>query len=271
MTRFFELIASLCKEGETFTADVSNDWLQGRTTYGGLSAALCVAAAQQELGLSQPLRSAQFVFLGPVAGQVRLKLARLRTGKHSTFMAVDLTGEDGLAVRATLVFGASRPGTQPVRRVLAPPAESPDTCPDFFVGDGAPAFTRHFEAKQAGGSVLVSGAVEPTFLVWARHRDPAATGSLAALVALADMLPPPALALYERLVPISTITWALDFPGGDIPAFAHAWYLLQASAEALVDGYSTQSMALWDSDGIARLISRQHVAVFPPSGAKSSA
>jgi hypothetical protein len=44
--------------------------------------------------------------------------------------------------------------------------------------------------------------------VWIRHKDPAAR-SLAALVALADALPPPPSRSFPS-GPISTMTWALD-------------------------------------------------------------
>jgi acyl-CoA thioesterase len=43
---------------------VPEDWMQGRTTYGGLTAALCLKAALPLAG-DRPLRSAQIAFVGP--------------------------------------------------------------------------------------------------------------------------------------------------------------------------------------------------------------
>ena len=43
MTTLSELIASLLRDGDEWRIAVGDDWLQGRTVYGGLAAALCVA------------------------------------------------------------------------------------------------------------------------------------------------------------------------------------------------------------------------------------
>jgi len=59
--------------------------MQGRTTYGGLSAALCLKAAE---GLAEgaALRSAQIAFVGPVGGDVRIKTDVLRRGKSAVYI-----------------------------------------------------------------------------------------------------------------------------------------------------------------------------------------
>ena len=60
MTDFSELINGIHRDGDTWTADVSEDWRQGRTLFGGLSGALCLEAAKREFIDLPPLRSAQF-------------------------------------------------------------------------------------------------------------------------------------------------------------------------------------------------------------------
>ena len=44
-TNFAQMIAALEQRGDHFTIAVPSDWLQGRTAYGGLSAALCLEAS----------------------------------------------------------------------------------------------------------------------------------------------------------------------------------------------------------------------------------
>ena len=85
---------------------------------------------------------------------------------------------------------------------------------------------------------------------------------MAALVALADVLPPPALSLAESPAPLSTMTWMLDFLSGKDMEDPGNWRLLRSRAESVRDGYSTQSMAVWSMDGKLLLAGRQHVAVF---------
>ena len=263
MVAFTQLIGDLSSDGEVFHANVTDDWLQGRTTYGGLSASLCVEAARRSFGQFAPLRSAQFLFIGPVAGRVRMWPKLIRRGKSSVIVAVELQGEAGLAAQASLVFAVSRPSKYRYAGLSIPEVAAPADCPDFFGGTWAPDFApHHFEARRAGGSALISAASDPDFLVWARHRDSDADGSMAALVALADVLPPPALSLVESPAPLSTMTWMLDFLSGEDMEDPGNWRLLRSRAESVRDGYSTQSMAVWSMDGKLLLAGRQHVAVF---------
>ncbi|MBO9557360.1 MAG: thioesterase family protein, partial [Caulobacter sp.] len=60
MTAYTDLIAAMTATETGWTAHVTDDWRQGRTTYGGLSAALCVETAQRTFPDAPPLRSAQF-------------------------------------------------------------------------------------------------------------------------------------------------------------------------------------------------------------------
>ena len=75
MTSFSDLIAAISAEGET---TIPEDWRQGRTTYGGLSAALCVAGALRAVPGLPALRAAQFVFVGPPTGGLRISATVLR-------------------------------------------------------------------------------------------------------------------------------------------------------------------------------------------------
>ena len=59
MSGFSELLSSIKREDEAFSVTLHDSWLQGRTAYGGLSAALCVEAALRAVPDVPPLRSAQ--------------------------------------------------------------------------------------------------------------------------------------------------------------------------------------------------------------------
>jgi acyl-CoA thioesterase len=260
LTSYTELIAALAPTDTGFTAHVTPDWRQGRTTYGGLSAALCLEAAARAAPDAPPLRSGQFAFIGPAAGELEIRTQILRRGKSTLFMGVDLVGEQGLATRAILTFGAARDSVLAHLDLPCPSVPSPDDAPDFFPGSGGPNFTRQFEFKLAGGTPIGTSG-DPDFLVWIRHRD-AAARSLAALVALADALPPPAVTLFfPEHAPISTMTWSLDVlarPAAD----DDGWRLMKSRADTVLEGYSAQDMAVWDRAGTPLIVARQNVAVF---------
>ena len=107
--------------------NIPADWAQGRTAYGGLTAALCVEAAGLVSTELPPLRSAQFAFIGPAAGQLHATPTVLRRGKSATYVGVDLAGDDGIATRAMLCFGATRPSRLTYDALPAPavPASMP--------------------------------------------------------------------------------------------------------------------------------------------------
>jgi acyl-CoA thioesterase len=261
MTSFSEIIASITAGG---MVEVPEDWRQGRTTYGGLSAALCVAGALRTIPELPPLRSAQFTFIGPASGTLRMAPSVLRAGKNTVFVTVDLHGEAGIATRALLTFGAARASVLQYTGRPAPTVPPPSACPDFFEGGRPPKFAAQFETLRAGGLVPLSGAAAPDLLVWFRHRDETARTGLLGLIAIADALPPAAFSMFAAPAPISTITWSIDVPDPNAleTGDQEGWYLMSSRGDHIADGYTTQDMALWNQNGTALLLARQTVAIF---------
>src|SRR5665213_917866 len=138
MSSFSELTAAVGCDGGPSRIEVSPDWLQGRTAHGGLTAALCVEAALKCVPDLPPLRAAQFIFAAPATGVLTLTPTVLRAGRSATFVGADAAGDAGLAVRATLVFGASRASTLNYAALPSPQVPHPDDCPAYFQPGMAP-------------------------------------------------------------------------------------------------------------------------------------
>lgn len=262
MTSFSDLIAAIARDGDGFVTRVSDDWTQGRTAYGGLSGALCVEGAQRALADLPPLRSAQFAFVGPATGQLRIRPTLLRRGKSTAFVGVDLEGEAGLATRALLCFGAARASrlTHPAPHAAKVPP--PQACEDFF--RHAPpglGFAQHFDGRLAQGPLPFSRAGAPDMMLWLRHRDDSLRPSAVALLALADAPPPASLVLFDKPAPISTMTWSIDILTEDLTT-DDGWWLVRTSADHVANGYSGQTMAVWNASGAPVAAARQNVAVF---------
>src|SRR6185503_8709392 len=165
MTGFSELIAS------DFPIVLTEDWLQGRTAYGGLSAALCVEAARRAVPDLPPLRSAQFTFIGPASGPLSAGTEVLRRGKSAVFVGVDLSGDAGIATHALLSFGIARPSVITHQTLTMPKGNSITDSEPFFPGDRPLInFQRHFESRFAGGARPFSPGADPEYLIWFRHR-----------------------------------------------------------------------------------------------------
>lgn len=259
------LLSHLQSNGDAWEVDVPDDWLQGRAIYGGLSAALCLAAVTAATDDLAPLRSAQIAFVGPAGPGVRIHPAVLRQGKSMAFVAADMTSNDRAAVRATFGFGMARDSGLAHECLTAPDVGDADSGSLFFEDEGGrnlgPNFARHFDSARAAAAAPMSGAEIPEFCVWMRHRDEAMRDSLAGLVALADALPPAAMASMSAPAPVSSITWQFDLLS-DRPSTDDGWWLCRSRAEQIADGYSAQHMAIWNSRREPVLVGRQAVAVF---------
>jgi len=261
MTPFSTLIAGITQHGEAFDATITPDWQQGRTTYGGLTAALCVEAALRAVPDLPPLRSAQFAFVGPASGAVRIAPKILRRGKSTVFVAVDLLGESGLATHATLVFAAARASAYSHENLPAPASPPPGGGPPMVGGKPGPGVAPQFDYRRAGGQSPRSNATTPEYQLWLRHRDATLGASMPALIALADAPPPAAMAMFAALAPISTMTWSMDL--FDVPPEPGApWRLMTCRAEKIGHGYSTQEMIIWTEAGAPLMVARQNIAIF---------
>lgn len=239
---------------EDGTAVIGEDWLQGRTAYGGLSAAIALTATKQAFDDLPPLRSAQIAFVGPLSGEVRATPTLLRRGKNSAFVGCDVTGSDGTGLRALFLFMTNRPSTI----VHGDLGTQPPSAPEAGVIDGngiGPGFLQHFEFAAAGVPTIGN------WLRWARLKNRGALQPDVELVAIADALPPAAMSVAKQWGPISTTTWQPNVLAST-PATRDGWWLLGAELLHAADGNSSQNMTIWNRDGEAVATATQSVAVF---------
>jgi hypothetical protein len=261
MIDFTTLMASIAKDRDICTVTATDDWLQGRTIYGGLAAAFCLESVSRQFADLPPLRSAQFSFAGPATGSLTIRPTILRKGKSTIFIGAELMGEAGLATRATFCFGAARQSSVTYGRLTAPEVAEPDACPQFFRKLPGLKFAQHFDGRLAGGSFPFSGADDPTITLWMRHQDEAEPNSTSALIALTDAPPPAALLLFKELGPISTMTWSIDLLTDQLET-TNGWWLIKTDAESVLHGYSSQGTVVYNAARQPVLVSRQNVAVF---------
>lgn len=241
------------------TADIPASWYQGRTVFGGLSAALSFAHAKSQLPLEAPaLRAGQISFIGPVAGELSLTSTILRQGRSMTTVGTDLSSGEGLGVRSVFFFGAGRDSVIEHDVVLRSPAKSWDHYPLMLDKSKAPVFLQNFDIRPAGGSAPFSSSDNPEIVWWVRHQNTNGLDPVIALIALGDALPPAAVTSLNSPVPLSSINWFFDIaaaPSGE-------WFLLRSFSEKAAHGYSIQQMDVWDESGKRVMTGRQTVAIF---------
>ena len=263
MTSYSELLSSLRRKSDmSVDAHVPESWMQGRTTYGGLTAALSLQAAMRLVD-DIPIRSAQVSFVGPVGGDVTIKPTLLRRGKNTAFVSVDISAESGVTAQSIFAFGKAKESAVHFDDMPMPPAPAPEDIESFFDKDRPrPGFTQNFDMLLAMGGRPISGSKDRSIGLWMRHLDPATPQDATALLAIGDAPPPAAMSMLKAPSRSSSMTWMAEFMTDNIQTDPDGWYFAQHTAQLAKSGYSSQSMRLWNRHGEPILVGRQTIAVF---------
>ncbi len=257
----YRQVADMIQAGQT--AVIPDSWRQGRTAYGGITAGLCLAAAQRDFPGLPPLRTMQTTFVGPVPTSPIFETQRLRQGKNVTSISVTARGEDGVCATAVCMFGAPRKSV--IAQTLdAPSLPDPDNC-EAFVPEQAkpfvPVFFHQFDTRLIEGAPPMTGAKRAYNRCWSRHKDVTSRTEMDAFIVLGDVLPPAAAPTFKKMGPISSMNWQMNILVDDINS-QDGWYQVEVNQTAAKDGYSSQPMRFWDRGG--RLVAEgfQSVSIF---------
>ncbi len=259
MSSFDSILDGMQHNGESWSAHGPESWMQGRTLYGGLTAAIALHACERAVPDLPLLRAAQIAFIGPAAQDLQVQPSVLRRGKSVTYMGSDVFSEGKLVLRAMFAFGAARQSNYRALPSVAPACRRPAECPVLSTGE-SPSFRQNIDQLLAGDLQPLAGAPRGDLLVWSRHAE-TVRPRMAAVVALGDAMPPASFTRFHEPAIISSMTWGFEF-FEPARVTGNGWHLLHAFEDGLEDGYAGQSMRMWDEDGRAILIGRQAVAVF---------
>ena len=240
---------------------VPDDWLQGRTLFGGLQSAIALKA-MRSLGVEAPLRSLQTTFVGPVSGGLVQARARvLRSGKNTTHVEARIVDGDQTLCLVVGVFGTARDSAihVPFQQPAVTPSARPIDMP--YVAGLAPAFTQHFKARWIRGGLPFMGASDPENVIELGLRD-AGPASEFHVVAMADFIPPIALSFLKERAPAASLTWMLELLTEDMGALPLDGWRMDAHLTAGHGGYTHQSLELWGPGGIPVALGRQTMVVF---------
>ncbi len=255
-------IFTTLRDSDSNRTRFDESWTQGRSAYGGLSAALAVVAMRKLLTAPQPLRSLMVSFIAPIAaGEVEVLADIQRQGKNVSQIKADVLADDGaVALQAMAVFGNPRKALQlPAARAELPPIAglSFDAKPQRLL----PPFLQYFDGYWQDGAIPFSGRTERKLALWLRHKSPLVGFPDERIVAMADMPPPVVLSHFTTPVPASSVSWSVEFvvPPEQVES---EWLYLEFVAEAAADGYTQQSGALYDESGRLCVLSRQCMVYF---------
>lgn len=256
-----DLMRQAHEDADGMQFDAGDEWLQGRSVFGGAQAAMALAAMRRRIGPGPELRALQVAFVAPVPpGRVGAQAHVLRTGRNVTHVEARLA--QGGEVRATFVgvFGAAResaiahwPGQ--------PDAGDAGGVTMHYVAGRMPAFLQHFRARWREGGPPFSGQASTRSVVDLDLVDDGPC-SEAHVVAIADFMPPVALSMLAAPAPGSSLTWMLELMPCDWGALPLQGWRIDSEMVAAQHGYTLQSNRIWAPDGRLAALSRQTMVVF---------
>lgn len=260
MAVFATLISAARQADGSFSCEVPEEWRQGRTAFGGFTAAIAHGAARNVAESLPSLRSAQIAFVGPVGDALDARAAVLRRGKSSAFVEVRGTSGGELAVVGTFLFMADRPSPVNLSACEMPSVPPPEAAEPAMRGKG-PAYRSQLEFRHAA---TMEDRKKPELLRWVRLRERAGIDIASELLLIADALPAGIVPLLETPPVVSSANWTVHLHGSVIAAH-DGWWLVRSKAESASGGISMQSMAVWNRAGEAVLSGSQTVSFFAPA------
>ena len=259
--RFSEAMQSVTRCGDHWQATVTDDWLQGRSAFGGLQAALALRVMRELVPADMPLRSLQVTFIAPVpAGRVTIRAQRLREGRSVIQVEASLCDGEHTLCRLLGVFGSARPSVLNFQPVQAPVAIAAAQELHYVEGP-MPAFTQHFRARWLRGDLPFSGGHQRDSVLQLSLRDDGQPDETHVL-AFADFIPPIALSMFPTPTPGSSLTWMLELLRDRYDDLGMDDWRVDAELIAACDGYTNQSVMLWGPRGEPVALSRQSMVVF---------
>lgn len=263
-TGFTPLLAQSLVDGDAAIFNVSEDWTQGRTAFGGLQAAMALTAMRKLVPAHIPLRVLQVTFIGPVvAGDVSVHARVLRTGKSVTHAEARLMSGGEIGCLVVGVFGSERESSLKVDNTVYPELPAADSLSNMPLFPGVtPRFLEHCALRWARSTPPFSGATEAHTGIYIRLDEPVT--SEAHMVALCDIIPTPALSMLKKPAPASSLTWTLELLRNDYAETSTepGWWLMDAEVTRGEGGYLSQTGLLWDAQRRPIALSRQTVTVF---------
>ena len=261
---FAKLMASAEQQTDGFAVVIPEDWHQGRTAYGGLTAALALHAARFAGGELPPLRSAQISFVGPLHGEVEARARVLRRGRNAVWIAAEVLRADEpggeIGTLATFVFMAPVENRLHLKHPLDMPGLIPvDEAPERAPPPGPARLLHHLDVRFA---LPPSAEKRPEVCWWVRAKERQGLDPAMQLMLCADAPPPGVFPLLPRPAPpISSMTWLLNLLTA-MPRTRDGWWLMRVSGDYAENGCSSDRTGIWNSEGEAVSLGMQSVAIF---------
>ncbi|QTH64570.1 thioesterase family protein [Psychrosphaera ytuae] len=260
-----QLFEAFNQPADVYKLTIPDHWSQGRTVFGGISAALAYQASANLISDGRELRAFHCNFVGPlnVEQEIEVSAEVLRTGKSVTQILAKVTQAGQVGVMVQLCFGVARESKldfkdHPSHNMPLP--KKPKFIPQ--IPKIVPKFIRHFDLAMEVGSFGVGSTRDPEMHGWCRFSKAPKEISMAHLIAMMDCWPPSMFQMMKIPAPASTMSWDIEFIHPVSKINPEDWLAMVVKASHVNQGYGHEEAKFWDTNGNLIALSRQVVTVF---------
>ena len=238
-------------------------WSQGRSAFGGISAAFAITAMKKLVPNDSPLRSLSVSFIAPVPlGKILIETEIIRKGKSVIQAEASLVCDGNICLRAMAVFGYAREtyGIQSATSCKLKPRGVGVKFEDH--AKQTPGFLQFFDGEWVNDGMPFSGKLSRKLKLWVRHNADLSQFPTEKLITICDIPPPVILSHFSTPpVPSSSLTWSLEFviPPEEVNS---DWFFLEFFVHAAANGYTQQSGNIYNDRGRLCALSRQCMVYF---------
>ena len=247
------------------TMTFPESWAQGRTAFGGISAALLYTAMKVKVAANRPLRSLTTNFVGPLVSDTpfSFEVEVLREGKNASQLTARIIQNDDVVVIQQASFGIDRFSEIEVSHQDQHDLRDPGSLPLVpFIPSVTPNFIDNVDLAIEEGAMPYTAQTHSHLNGWMRFKEPPSHISDAHLICLIDAWPPAVLQMMKGPSPASTMMWNLEFIHPHKPVNPTDWFAYKAITRQAGNGYAHLEADIWNNAGELVAISRQSVAIF---------
>lgn len=245
---------------------ISSDWSQGRSIFGGLSAALILTKINEsEESKGKNLKSLSVNFCGVFEAdtECEIRYSILSSGKSVAQIQGQLLQDNAIKTQITACFGRPRESSISVKPEPSSPIASFDKAMMFpFIPGLTPEFGQHIDLGVLNDCIPFTGVKTTHVTGWTKFKETPRKFCLPGVIALIDAWPPAVLPMLKKPAPASTITWNMEFTGTFTGLEPNDAIYYECDVEEASDGYAHTEAKIYKPNGELIALSRQLVGIY---------
>ncbi|HBO15974.1 MAG TPA: thioesterase family protein, partial [Porticoccaceae bacterium] len=245
---------------------IDAEWAQGRSIFGGLTAALVLAHIEANArSEGYNLSTTNVHFCGATQSQTPCELAYqiLSEGKSVRHVEGHLIQNGVIKTKVIACFTRQRASAIEINPEPKRFPMTPEAAPKMpFVKEMMPKFLQHFDLRYTHDNFPFKGSNDSLICGWTRLNAPTEDLVDSSILALIDAWPPVILPLLKRPAPTSTITWNIEFirPRDKLDKEDSLYY--ECSGIVAGSGYAHSSGKMFHPNGQLLALTRQMIGVW---------